>query len=108
MNLVDFDMLYGHRNDAAGYAKALADFDAALGQILPKLKEDDLLIITADHGNDPTTPSSDHNREYVPVLILGDEAKNFGTMATMADIGATVYHGLTGKTLSDIPGEPVL
>ncbi|MBR5329676.1 MAG: phosphopentomutase [Firmicutes bacterium] len=108
VNLVDFDMLYGHRNDAAGYAKALADFDAALGQILPKLKEDDLLIITADHGNDPTTPSSDHNREYVPVLILGDEAKNFGTMATMADIGATVYHGLTGKTLSDIPGEPVL
>ncbi|MBQ2763965.1 MAG: phosphopentomutase [Firmicutes bacterium] len=108
INLVDFDMLYGHRNDAEGYAKALEAFDAALSDILPRLREDDLLIITADHGNDPTTESSDHNREYVPVLMVGAEAKNLGTMNTMADLGATVYHALTGKDAPEIPGENVL
>lgn len=108
VNLVDFDMLYGHRNDAAGYAKALEDFDLSLNEILPLLREDDLLIITADHGNDPTTESSDHNREYVPVLMVGGETKDLGTMKTMADLGATVYHALTGKSAEDIPGENVL
>lgn len=108
INLVDFDMLYGHRNDAEGYAKALEDFDASLRDILPRLKEDDLLIITADHGNDPTTPSSDHNREYVPVLMVGSEKKALGTLNTLADLGATVYHALTGKDAPEIPGENVL
>lgn len=108
VNLVDFDMLYGHRNDAEGYAAALADFDRALDEILPRLNDDDLLIITADHGNDPTTPSSDHNREYVPLLILGGGVKDIGTRKTMADIGATVYSALTGTIREDIPGENVL
>ena len=101
-------MLYGHRNDAEGYAAALADFDRALKDILPRLTDDDMLIITADHGNDPTTPSSDHNREFVPVLIYGGDVKDLGVMKTMADIGATVYTALTGKDRDDIPGENVL
>lgn len=108
VNLVDFDMLYGHRNDAPGYAKALEDFDIALGDILGRLKEDDLLIITADHGNDPTTCSSDHNREYVPVLMVGGKPKDLGILNTMADLGATAYFALTGQNAADIPGENVL
>lgn len=107
INLVDFDMLYGHRNDVKGYAKALEDFDVALGDILSRLQKDDMLIITADHGNDPTTPSTDHNREYVPVLIVGDENKNLGTLKTMADLGATVLFALTGTTIAEIPGERI-
>lgn len=108
INLVDFDMLYGHRNDVKGYAKALEDFDVALGDILSRLQKDDMLIITADHGNDPTTPSTDHNREYVPVLIIGDKNKNLGTLKTMADLGATVLFALTGTTIAEIPGENIL
>ena len=70
-NLVDFDTLYGHRNDVAGYARNLERFDARLAELLPRLRPDDLLVITADHGNDPTTPSTDHSREHVPLLVLG-------------------------------------
>ena len=70
-NLVDFDTLYGHRNDVAGYAGNLERFDARLAELLPQLREDDLLVVTADHGNDPTTPSTDHSREYVPLLVTG-------------------------------------
>lgn len=105
INLVDFDMLYGHRNDVQGYAGALEDFDKALGEILQRLQKEDMLIITADHGNDPTTPSTDHNREYVPVLILGEKAENLGTLKTMADIGATAFSALTGDTVTELPGE---
>lgn len=99
VNLVDFDSVYGHRNDVAGYAKAIADFDRALGQLIPKLREDDLLLITADHGCDPSTPSTDHSREYTPMLAYGSCFKNgvnLGTRASFADIGATVldYFGL--------------
>ena len=101
-------MLYGHRNDAPGYGKALADFDRALDTILPLLTAEDLLIITADHGNDPTTASTDHNREYVPLLVYGTDPGDLGTRKTMADIGATVYHALTGETRSEIPGESML
>lgn len=93
VNLVDFDMLYGHRNDVDGYAKAISDFDRALGDILPRLKDDDLLIVTADHGCDPSTPSTDHSREYVPLLICGTPVRqgvNLGTRATFADVAATV------------------
>jgi len=92
-NLVDFDMLYGHRNDIKGYAKALQEFDARIPQILNALKEYDMLIITADHGCDPTTGSTDHSREYVPLLVYGKQIRNgidLGTRSTFADIAATV------------------
>ncbi len=93
VNLVDFDMVFGHRNDVAGYARALTEFDVRLGELLPLLKEDDLLIITADHGCDPATPSTDHSREYTPMIACGKKIKagvNLGTRESFADIGATV------------------
>lgn len=93
VNLVDFDMVYGHRNDVAGYARALTAFDRRLGELLPLLQEDDLLIITADHGCDPATPSTDHSREYTPMLAVGKRlksGKNLGTRKSFADIGSTV------------------
>jgi phosphopentomutase len=92
-NLVDFDTQYGHRNDAAGYAANLERFDARLKDLLPRLRGDDLMMITADHGNDPTTPSTDHSREYVPLLVTGPRVKNgadLGTRQTFADLGQTV------------------
>ncbi len=92
-NLVDFDMLYGHRRDVEGYAKALIEFDDALPGIMAKLGPDDVLVVTADHGNDPTHTGTDHTREYVPVLIWGQRIRpgvNVGTRATLADLGATV------------------
>jgi len=92
-NLVDFDMLYGHRNDVEGYAAALEAADAWLPALLAALGGDDLLMVTADHGNDPTTPSTDHSREYVPLLVYGPRAqrgRNLGTRATLSDIGQTV------------------
>jgi phosphopentomutase len=93
VNLVDFDMLYGHRNDPAGYARALEYFDQNLPRILGSLREDDMLIITADHGCDPTTAGTDHTREYVPLLVYGQKlrrGKSLGTRATFADIAATI------------------
>lgn len=92
-NCEDFDMLYGHRNDPAGFAWALSEFDASLSDILIGLRPDDLLIITADHGNDPTTKSTDHSREYVPVLAYGKAVRRnagFLSRMTLADIAATV------------------
>jgi phosphopentomutase len=92
-NLVDFDTLYGHRNDVAGYAANLERFDDALGMLLPALADGDLLIVTADHGNDPTTPSTDHSREHVPLLIAGRRVRrglDLGTRSTYADVGQTV------------------
>jgi phosphopentomutase len=91
-NLVDFDQLYGHRNDVAGFYKALSEFDAALPSITSRLKEDDLLFITADHGNDPTTPSTDHAREFVPLLAGGMRVvpSGLGERSTFSDLGATV------------------
>ena len=99
VNLVDFDMQYGHRNDVPGYAAAMTAFDRQLGELLPKLRPNDLLIITADHGCDPATPSTDHSREYVPMLFYGARVKsgtNLGTGASYADISATVldYFGV--------------
>jgi phosphopentomutase len=95
-NLVDFDMKYGHRNDAEGYAKALEAFDAELPGITAALRPNDLLIITADHGCDPTTQGTDHTREYVPLLALSQNIKcqNLGTRDTFADIAATIFKGL--------------
>ena len=86
-------MLYGHRNNIKGYASALEYFDSKIPEIIDKLKDTDVLIITADHGNDPSTPSTDHSREYIPILIYGKEIKenvNIGTRKTFADISATI------------------
>lgn len=105
VNLVDFDMLYGHRNDAAGYGAALMDFDRSLGEMLSRLREDDLLMVVADHGNDPTSESTDHNREYVPILMAGAGERNLGIRRTMADIGATAFTALTGEVIPELPGE---
>jgi phosphopentomutase len=90
VNLVDFDQLYGHRNDVEGYAKAIEAVDAWLPQLEAALRPDDLLILTADHGCDPTTPSTDHTREYVPVLAKGGKPADLGLRSTLSDIGQTV------------------
>ena len=92
-NLVDFDTKYGHRNDVAGYAANLERVDARLARLLATLERDDLLIVTADHGNDPTTPSTDHSREYVPLLVTGAAVQpnvNILTRSTFADLGQTL------------------
>lgn len=92
-NLVDFDMLYGHRRDTEGYAKALEHFDSSLPHIEAAMRDGDLMIITADHGNDPTFPGTDHTREYAPLLVYGKTARpgvNLGTRGSLADIGQTV------------------
>jgi phosphopentomutase len=92
-NLVDFDTQYGHRNDVAGYAANLERFDRRLAALLPTLRDDDLLVVTADHGNDPTTPSTDHAREYVPLLVAGARVRaghNLGTRQTFADLAQTL------------------
>lgn len=109
INLVDYDMLYGHRNDIEGYARALSEFDAALPQIVAGLRDEDILMITADHGCDPGyTVSTDHSREYTPLIVYGKSVTpgNLGTRDTFADIGATVLHylGVSGK----IAGNSVL
>jgi phosphopentomutase len=108
-NLVDFDTLYGHRNDAVGFERALREFDDALPLIRSALREDDLLFITADHGNDPTTPSTDHAREFVPLLALGDlvHPVSIGERETFSDLGATVAEwlniGFRGRGSSFLP-----
>jgi phosphopentomutase len=92
-NLVDFDMLYGHRRDTEGYARALEHFDSRLPEIFAAMRDDDLLILTADHGNDPTFRGSDHTREYVPLLVYGKSAEqcvDLGTRRSLADIGQTI------------------
>lgn len=92
-NLVDFDMLYGHRNDPKGYGKALEDFDNRLQEIYSKMTDEDIFIITADHGCDPTTSSTDHSREHIPVLVYGKNVKpgvNIGTRERFSDIGKTI------------------
>lgn len=99
INLVDFDMKYGHRNDVPGYAAAMTAFDRQLGVFLENMRDDDILIITADHGCDPATPSTDHSREYIPVILAGKHVKqgiNLGTRKSYADISATVleYFGV--------------
>jgi len=92
-NLVDFDMLYGHRRDTEGYAKALEHFDSRLPEIESAMRDDDVMMITADHGNDPTFHGSDHTREYAPLLVYGKSSRpgiNLGTRASLADIGQTI------------------
>ncbi len=96
-NLVDFDTRFGHRNDPVGYARNLQAVDRRLPEVLERLRTGDLMIITADHGNDPTTPSTDHSREYVPVIVAGPQVRpgtDLGTRSTFADVGATVAAAL--------------
>ena len=104
VNLVEFDSAYGHRRDAAGYTRALNAFDAQLGALLPQLRADDLLILTADHGCDPNAHGTDHTREYIPVLAYGNgvSAKNIGIRAGFSDIGQTVLEalGVPGDSLA--------
>ena len=109
VNLVDFDMVYGHRNNVPGYTNALNEFDIQLGELMPLLREEDLLIITADHGCDPSTPSTDHSREHVPMVAWGKGIRagaNLGTRDTYAHIAATVaeYLGVQAQ----IQGESFL
>ena len=107
-NLVDFDMVYGHRNDAPGYAKALSYFDSKLPEMLSLLGENDMLMITADHGCDPVTPSTDHSREYVPLVIYGKNVPGgttFGTRNTFSDVAATVLKQFGIET--DCPGTAI-
>jgi len=106
VNLVDLDMLYGHRNDPFGFAKALEEFDSFIPIILEKLKNDDILIITADHGCDPTTESTDHSREYVPLLIYSKKFKNpsnLGILSSFSDLGKTI--GDIFKIKNDLDGK---
>ena len=110
VNLVDFDMTYGHRRDIAGYARATTEFDVQLGTFMEHMREDDVLMITADHGCDPGAPGTDHTREYVPLLVYGAQIRqgvNLGTYPTFAMIGATVADmfgaGLTTKGESLLP-----
>lgn len=110
VNLVDFDMKYGHRNDIVGYASAMTEFDRYLGEFLKNMRADDMLIITADHGCDPSTPSTDHSREYVPMIVCGVGIKagvDLGTRSTFADISATVLDYL-GVDKEDTAGESFL
>lgn len=107
VNLVDFDMVYGHRNDAPGYAHALSEFDGWLGEFMQKMRPEDVLIITADHGCDPATPSTDHSREYIPMLVYGSKIKsgiNLGTRKSYADESKTILE-MFGITDSPTDGE---
>lgn len=99
VNLIDFDMLYGHRRDVKGFSKALAQFDAFIPKLTSKLTDQDLVLITGDHGNDPTFHGTDHTREYVPFLFYSKiaKAKDLGTRSSFADIGQTICHALTQK-----------
>ena len=100
-NLVDTDMLYGHRRDPQGFADALAYFDSKLPEIMGAMTDEDILIVTADHGCDPTFPGTDHTREYIPILVYGKKLKEgvtIGTRETFADIGCTVYEYITGES----------
>ena len=109
INLVDFDMVYGHRNDIDGYAGALTKFDEFIGGFIEDMRNDDVLIITADHGCDPSTESTDHSREYIPLIIYGKELKNgvnMGTRTTFSDIGRAVLDLFSIK--GDISGESFL
>ena len=102
-NLVDFDASYGHRRDVEGYAKALAEFDARIPEIIENMHDDDLLIITADHGNDPTYKGTDHTREYVPLLAYSKQFKQKGVLpiGKFADISATIIDNFKVKSMEN-------
>jgi phosphopentomutase len=101
-NVIEFDQTWGHRNDVPGYLRGLEELDRTLPRLLAPVRQDDLVIFTADHGNDPTTPSTDHSRELVPLLVTGPRVRpvGLGRRATMADIGQTVAEFLGVTPLS--------
>ena len=104
VNLVDFDSKYGHRNDVLGYTSALNEFDAWLGDAIKNFKDGDILMITADHGCDPSTPSTDHSREFVPLLVYGNnvvKGANLGTRESFSDIGKTIAEAFGVDNLLD-------
>jgi phosphopentomutase len=108
-NLVDFDMMYGHRNDPKGYGKAIEDFNDRLEEIYSKMTEEDILIVTADHGCDPTTESTDHSREYIPILVYGNKVKkgaDIGIRESFCDIGKTILEFFNVK--NDLAGKSFL
>jgi phosphopentomutase len=108
VNLVDFDTMWGHRNDARAFALGLEEFDAFLPELRRALRDDDLLILTADHGNDPTTPSTDHSRECVPLLVWHRalaRGRYLGVRETFADVGATVARALGVRVVAGSPVE---
>ena len=104
-NLVDYDMLYGHRQDPVGYARAMNEFDAALPSLLKKMREGDLLMITADHGCDPADSSTDHTREYIPLLIVGGECKNLGTLLGFDNVAGLISRLFGVEYSTDMPSE---
>jgi len=108
-NVVEFDQTWGHRNDVEGFYRGLQDLDETLPTLVDRLRDDDLMVLTADHGNDPTTTSTDHSRESVPVLVKGPRVSpvSLGTRATFADIGATVaeYFNLAPNVGDSFLGE---
>jgi phosphopentomutase len=119
-NLIDFDMVYGHRRDVLGFARSLEEFDQAISKIKKLMNPEDLVLITADHGNDPTYPGTDHTREYVPILAYSPARKltprqvaplqgaiDLGTRSTFADMGATISHALLGKEPFHSPAGPI-
>jgi phosphopentomutase len=101
-NVIEFDQTWGHRNDVPGFVRGLCELDAALPGLLASVRADDLIILTADHGNDPTTPSTDHSREVVPLLVVGPKVSPvpLGTRRTFADVGQTVAEFLAAAPLS--------
>jgi phosphopentomutase len=103
VNFVDFDQAFGHRRDVNGYSNALHEMDARLPEFIAKLKEDDLVVITADHGCDPTWPGSDHTREHIPMIFFGPkvQAQSLGISESFSDIGQTLAHHLGVKPLSN-------
>ena len=104
---MDFDTKYGHRNDPEGYGRALEEVDRAIPGMIDRLRDSDVLIFTADHGCDPTTPSTDHSREYVPLLVVGKEVRvgtNLGIRESFADLGKTVID-LLGAPGDELPGQ---
>lgn len=112
-NLIDFDMLYGHRRDVPGFAAALEEFDTALSSIKKTMRPRDLLVIASDHGNDPTYKGTDHTREYIPLIAYSPSQRtsgpaDLGTRGSFADVGATVYEALTGKQATQLAGTSFL
>ncbi|MGH2745106.1 MAG: phosphopentomutase, partial [Thermoleophilaceae bacterium] len=108
VNLVETDQVYGHRHDAEGFHRALQEIDAALGDWLQLLRDDDLLILTADHGVDPDAPHTDHTREYAPLLATHEGGDGHRHDGLLADVGATVLRWLTGRAAPGLPGKPFL
>jgi phosphopentomutase len=108
VNLVETDQLYGHRHDIDGFARALGEIDAAVANWLALLRDGDLLVLTADHGVDPTTDHTDHTREYAPLLARFAGCDGHRHDGALADVGASVLRWLTGRDAPDLPGTPFL